>query len=612
MDLLDCIFVGSFIFYLVIVPPTENSEVIDSFPELVFHLTFHVSCRALEIVVKQHNFSAPTAGQGPAASVSVGNSNQAGGTSDENKEAPSTSAAQVIQGNPSSAASEEKKEAVQSVLGNQALDNTSTTTVSQDTASRIPAPAAGSIVTQASISTVGPAAPTLVPSLHPVIVNQENYRVPDSISQTEQASGVSERTSQHILPITPLNLPSGGSEAAASLTYAAPPISVAPLTSAAPPTTVVPATSAVPPKSAALPTSAAPQRSAPPPTSASPPISAANAVTSATSTAPIVDISVGRGKKRKQPTTKPEVEVTPRQTRRKTNSTESVGPKSIDPPKTRGQAKAAQLGLGESTPKTSSPVVVTRTRARLLEKAVSTAATRKGEKTDHVDDPSSTTASQSAGTSSTGAQVSDVGHSSERFESTAATTTDVGGVNHDGTASGGSAGAPGTTSAVHPQGNLEADSAKDGLKAPEVEAHAVKQVGDGLPEGLGVSSSSFTEGLLATVAPDMHGTSLKSMGGIQGSTISASPAGTGRNNFIGGHPEYTQPALVACTNALVHENHPGSGENDENVTTNQGKPLGQSTVLSSALPTVVNAVAVVDKSSTGGKGGAQTPQQVMI
>lgn len=587
-------------------------------------------------MLKQYNFSASTTGAGPAAIASAGNSNQSGGTSDEKKEAPSVSAAQPVQGTQSSGVSDEKKEAAQPVQGtqssgvsdekkesaqpaaqgNQAAEATSVAAVSQGSAFKIPAPAVvGSVVNQSSVSTVAPAVPVLAtstaaPVSHSVVVNPENCGVPDGSSQREQALSDSERTSQQVLPTTPSNPPPGGSEAATL-----------------------------------------PKPSSPPPTPA------ANTVTSSTSTAPVVDTPVGRGKKRKQPTTKSEVEVTPRQTRRKTNSTESVGPKPIDPPKTRGQAKAAQL---ESTAKTSSPVVVTRTRARLLEKAVSNAATRKSDKTGLVDDPSSTTPSQSADTSSTGAQVSDVGHSSEKFESTAATRADVGGVNYDGTASRGSPGAPVTTSAVHSKGKLVGESVKNGLKPSGSDAHEVKQVGDGLPGVLGVSSSPFTDGSRTAAAADMQGTGFNSTGGIQGSiisqspagiggiqnskisespaglgniqgsvvseshlvkggiqgsVISESPAGTGRDNFSGGHPQHTQPASVAGKNALVHENHSGSGggesQNNENVTTNQGNSSGQLPALSSGLPTVATAVTVVDKSSTGAKGAAQTLQQVM-
>lgn len=570
-------------------------------------------------MLKQFNFSASTTGQGPAAATAnAGNSNQPGGTSEEKKEV-SAPVAQPVQGNQSSVVSDEKKEPAQpAAQGNQALDGTSTVAVPQEAAFKVPAPAVGSVVTEPSVSPVTPAVPTTLAtsstspvSHNSVLVNQENTRVPDGSCQSEQVLSDPERTDQQILPTTPLNPPSVRSEA--------------PLLRSA---------------------------AAAPPTPA-----AANAVTSSTSTAPVVDSPVGRGKKRKQPTTKSEVvEVTPRQTRRKTNSTDSVGPKAIDPPKTRGQAKAAQLGLVEFPAKTSSPVVVTRTRARLLEKAVSNAATRKTDKIGHVDDPSSTTPSQSADTSSTGAQVSDVGHSSEKIESTAATKVDV-----DGTVSGGSpASAPVTTPAVHSEGKSEAESVNDGSKPSGSEAHEVKQVGDGLPEVTGVSSSSIADGSrMAAAAADKQGTGLNSKGGIQGfkiaeypavkvgtqnsvvstspaglgkskvsiiseppptgtggikgSSISESPAGTGRD----GHPHHTQPVLVASKNALVHGEHSGSGDGEsqknENVTTNEGAPPSeQLPPLSSGLSAVATAVTVVDKSSTGAKGAAaQIAQQVI-
>lgn len=539
-------------------------------------LPFRIVSRAFDIVVKQYNFAASTTVQGPVTTASAGNGTQCGGTSEDKKEVPSVSAPQLVQDNQSGHSAEEKKQCVQ------VNDGTTVSAVSQEDSPRVSVQAVGSVTAPTSVSGVVPPASSLLtstaPKLHSDISNQEESVLSGEKSQVEQSSALSEKTShsQQILPTNHLpNLSSGESEAVALPTSAAPPVSSASLISS------------VAPSSAVV------------------PVIVTNADTSATSTSPIVDNSVGKGKKRKQPATKPEVEMTPRQTRRKTCNTDSVGPKSVDPPKTRGQAKAAQQTIADFGSKSPCPAVVTRTRARLLEKAVSNTATKKGEKTDDLDDPSSTTPSQSAGTSSTGAQISDVAVSSEKPDRAAATIADEG-VNHVATASGGSAGALGTSPTVTVEGKLQEQISKDGSKSSGNEPHMVKQVGDGLVEALKVSSTSFTDDSLTSSAVDMQGS-------VQCTIISESAGGTGRDNFSGGDSQFTQPVLVSFKNSLVHENHPGSGngasQNNEAFTIEQLNSSGQLAALSSSLPSVATSVAVVDKSSAGVKGGGQTPQQ---
>lgn len=133
----------------------------------------------------------------------------------------------------------------------------------------------------------------------------------------------------------------------------------------------------------------------------------ANADTDKPEEVPIADTSGGRGRKRKQPAAKAQVETTrqtrknaansgdaakvderPAKTRRKaeTSNTNLDVSKVFDPPKTRGKARAAQLGLMDPASKSPSVgAVVTRTRAQLLETAPSSVGIGVGEKTSKVD-----------------------------------------------------------------------------------------------------------------------------------------------------------------------------------------------------------------------------------
>lgn len=133
----------------------------------------------------------------------------------------------------------------------------------------------------------------------------------------------------------------------------------------------------------------------------------ANADTDKPEEVPIADTSGGRGRKRKQPAAKAQVETTrqtrknavnsgdaakvderPAKARRKaeTSNTNLDVSKVFDPPKTRGKARAAQLGLIDPASKSPSVgAVVTRTRAQLLETAPSSAGIGVGEKTSKVD-----------------------------------------------------------------------------------------------------------------------------------------------------------------------------------------------------------------------------------
>lgn len=143
-----------------------------------------------------------------------------------------------------------------------------------------------------------------------------------------------------------------------------------------------------------------------------PPKPIANADTNKPEEVPIADTSGGRGRKRKQQTAKAQVETTrqtrknaanlgdaakvderPAKTRRKaeTSNTNLDVSKVFDPPKTRGKARAAQLGLIDPASKPPSVgAVVTRTRAQLLETAPSVGI-GVGEKTSKVDAPSTDT-----------------------------------------------------------------------------------------------------------------------------------------------------------------------------------------------------------------------------